>query len=95
MGYDDRVYGRGGGGGGANDDARPGLMTRVRDAVSGVRALIGAVLALPVVAQVVILLINYASALTGHPLNLPPLLTWDDATRLLREAWAAMAVGGY
>lgn len=94
MGYDDRVYGRGGGDG-MDGDARPGLMTRVRAAVSGVRALIGAVLALPVVAQVLILLINYVSALAGHPADLPPLLTWDEAMRLLREAWAAMTVGGY
>lgn len=94
MGYDDRVYGRGGGPGPESDD-RAGLMTRVRAAVCGVRALIGAVLALPVVAQVVILLINYASALAGHPAQLPPLLTWDEAMRLLREAWTALTLGGY
>ncbi len=94
MGYDDRVYGRGGGVG-AESDARPGLMSRVRAAVSGVRALIGAVLALPIVAQVVILLINYASALAGRPANLPPLITWDEAARLLRDALTAMTVGGY
>jgi len=92
MGYDRRVYGSEDG---PEIDARPGLMARVRAAVSGVRALIGAVLALPVVTQVVILLINYVSALTGRPANLPPLITWDDAARLLRDALTAMTVGGY
>lgn len=92
MGYDGRVYGASTA---PISDARPGLMGRVRAAVSGMRALIGAVLALPVVTQVVILLINYVSALTGHPANLPPLITWDEAARLLRDALTAMTVGGY
>jgi hypothetical protein len=93
MGYDDRVYGDGGNGG--ENDNRPGLMARVRAVVSGVRAAIGLILALPVLGQVIILLLNYTSARAGRPLDLPSLISWDEAARLLRDALTAMTVGGY
>lgn len=75
-------------GGGRGDDAEGRWLRRIRVFVS-------AAIALPFVIQIIVMVVNWASAAFGRPLDIPNLLTREAAADLWRAFLAAVAVGGY
>lgn len=72
MGYDDRVYG---GSGPPQDDDR----RRVTPRTVLSWAVVGVILL-----QIVVILVNWASAALGHPLDIPSVITRDHADVAVR-----------